>query len=248
MVNIMRLAHPDAIRPVDGIDFIWQEIHNGVIERRSPAYAPYLHRFFMSAAIEHWADIMSGRRLVTHELHTPTVVSGPIPPEYAASVQPCPRPSSASRPLEHGSKRRHHPQSQAGPSTGPLVSAPPQRGGVGAFFRSLFSTCHDARAYSHDAREFAKEGRRLQNADRRAQGLTSEVDPPELAPTAFVDILIPDVPDADWFSYFGGGYGGGSDAGFGGASAYAPSGDGGSNIDPQGGPHDGEASGSAHDE
>jgi hypothetical protein len=33
MVNIMCLAHPDAIRPVDGIDFIWQEIHNGVIER-----------------------------------------------------------------------------------------------------------------------------------------------------------------------------------------------------------------------
>jgi hypothetical protein len=31
-----------------------------------PAYAPYLHRFFMSAASEHWADIMSGRRLVTY--------------------------------------------------------------------------------------------------------------------------------------------------------------------------------------
>jgi hypothetical protein len=101
MVNIMRLAHPDAIRPIDGIDFIWQEIHSGVIERRSPAYGPYLHRFFMSAAHEHWADIMSGRRLVTHDLHTPTVVSGPIPPEYATSVQPRPRLSGASRPLKH---------------------------------------------------------------------------------------------------------------------------------------------------
>jgi hypothetical protein len=59
-----------------------------------------------------------------------------------------------------------------------------------------------------------------------------------LAPTAFVDIPIPDVTDADWFSYFGGGYGGGSDAGFGGASAYAPGGVGGSYVDPQGGPHD----------
>jgi hypothetical protein len=86
MVNIMHLAHPDAIRPVDGIDFILQEIHNGVIEIRSPAYAPYLHRFFMSAGREHWAHIMSGRRLVTHEFHTPTVVPGPIPPKYAASV------------------------------------------------------------------------------------------------------------------------------------------------------------------
>jgi hypothetical protein len=86
MVNIMHLAHPDAIRPIDGIDFIWQEIHNGVIERWLPAYAPYLYWFFMSAASEHWADIMSGRRLVTHELHTPTVVPGPIPPKYAASV------------------------------------------------------------------------------------------------------------------------------------------------------------------
>jgi hypothetical protein len=57
------------------------------------------------------------------------------------------------------------------------------------------------------------------------------VDPPELAPTAFVDIPIPDVTDADWFSYFGGGYGDGSDAGFGGASAY-----------PQVGPHVGEVS------
>jgi hypothetical protein len=28
----------------------------------------------MSAAREHWSDIMSGRQLVTHELHTPTVV------------------------------------------------------------------------------------------------------------------------------------------------------------------------------
>jgi hypothetical protein len=46
MVNIMRLAHHDTLRPVDGTDFIWQEIHNGFIERRSPAYAPYLHRFF----------------------------------------------------------------------------------------------------------------------------------------------------------------------------------------------------------
>jgi hypothetical protein len=50
MVNIMRLAHHDTLRPVDGIDFIWQEIHNEFIERRSPAYAPYLHRFFMTAA------------------------------------------------------------------------------------------------------------------------------------------------------------------------------------------------------
>jgi hypothetical protein len=43
-------------------------------------------------------------------------------------------------------------------------------------------------AYSHDAREFAKEGRHIQNANRRAQGLTSEEDPPELAPSAYVDI------------------------------------------------------------
>jgi hypothetical protein len=69
-----------------------------------------------------------------------------------------------------------------------------------------------------------------------------------VAPTTFVDILIPDVTDADWFSYFGGGYGGGFDAGFGGTSAYALGGVGGSYVDPQGGPHDGEASGSAHDE
>jgi hypothetical protein len=109
MVNIMRLAHPNAIRPVDGIDCIWQEIHSGVIERRSPAYAPYLHRFFMSAARKHWYDIMSGRRLVTHELHSPTIVPGPIPPEYAASIQPSSRPSGVSRPFEHGSKRRHDP-------------------------------------------------------------------------------------------------------------------------------------------
>jgi hypothetical protein len=82
----------------------------------------------MSATREHWADIMSGRRLVTHELHTPTVVSGPIPPEYAASIQPHSRPSGASRPFEHGSKRRHDPQSQAGPSTRSCVSAPQQKG------------------------------------------------------------------------------------------------------------------------
>jgi hypothetical protein len=86
MVNIMRLAQPDALRPIDGIDFIWQEIHNGVIERWSPAYAPYLHRFFMSATRKHWSDIMSGWQLVTHELHTPTVVLGPVPPEYAAYI------------------------------------------------------------------------------------------------------------------------------------------------------------------
>jgi hypothetical protein len=49
----------DALRLFDGIDFIWQEIHQGVIERWLPAYAPYLHRFFMSAAREHWSDIMS---------------------------------------------------------------------------------------------------------------------------------------------------------------------------------------------
>jgi hypothetical protein len=123
----------------------------------------------MFAAREHWADIQpcfrssgaSGRRLVTHELHTPTVVLGPIPPEYAASIQPCFRSSGASRPFERGIKRRHDPQSQADPSTGPRVSAPPQKGGVGAFFWSLFSTCRDARAYSHDSREFAKEGHRL---------------------------------------------------------------------------------------
>jgi hypothetical protein len=66
--------------------FIWQEIHNGVIERRWPAYVPYLHRFFMSAARKHWSDIMSRQQLVTHELHIPTVVPGPIPPEYAAFV------------------------------------------------------------------------------------------------------------------------------------------------------------------
>jgi hypothetical protein len=109
MVNIMRLAHPNAIRPVDGIDFIWQEIHNGVLERRSPAYAPYLQRFFMAAAREHWSDIMSGRWLVIHELHTPTVVPGLIAPVYAASIQLSSRPSGASQPFKHGSKRHHDP-------------------------------------------------------------------------------------------------------------------------------------------
>jgi hypothetical protein len=83
----------------------------------------------MSAAREQWANIMSGRRLVTHELHTPTVVPGPIPPEYDATVQPRPRTFGASQPLKHGSKRCHDPQSQAGPSTGPRVSDPPQKGG-----------------------------------------------------------------------------------------------------------------------
>jgi hypothetical protein len=102
MVNIMRLAHPDALRRVDGIDIIWEEIHNGVIERRSPAYAPYLHRFFMSTPRKHWSDIMSGRRLVTHELHTPTVVLGHVPPEYTASIQPSSHSSSASRTFKHG--------------------------------------------------------------------------------------------------------------------------------------------------
>jgi hypothetical protein len=32
-----------------------------------------------------------------------------------------------------------------------------------------------------------------------------------LAPSAYVDILMLDVTDADWYSYFGGGYGGGFD-------------------------------------
>jgi hypothetical protein len=98
---------------------------------------------------------MSGWKLVTHELHIPTVVPSPVPPKYAASIQPSSRTSGSSRPFEHGSKKHHDPQSQAGPSTGPHVLAPPQKGGVSVFFQSLFSTCRDARAYSHDAREFS---------------------------------------------------------------------------------------------
>jgi hypothetical protein len=111
----------------------------------------------------------------------------------------------------------------------------------------LFSTCRDTHAYSHDAREFSKEGRRIQNAARRAQGLSSEEDPPELAPSAYVDVLMPGVTDADWYSYFGGGYVDGFDGGYGGALASAPDGyGGGSYVDPQCVPHGGDASGSSH--
>jgi hypothetical protein len=38
-----------------------------------------------------------------------------------------------------------------------------------------------------------------------------------LAPSAYVDIPMPDVTDADWYSYFGGGYAGGFDGFYGGA-------------------------------
>jgi hypothetical protein len=65
--------------------------------------------FTGSSAREHWSDIMSGRKLVTHELHTPTVVPGPVPPKYAASIQPISRTFGSSRPFEHGSKKLHDP-------------------------------------------------------------------------------------------------------------------------------------------
>ena len=39
------------------------------------------------------------------------------------------------------------------------------KAGISSFFKSMFDTCRDARAYSHESREFTKEAHRIQNAD-----------------------------------------------------------------------------------
>ena len=80
---------------------------------------------------------------------------------------------------------------------GPATDGP--KNNNSQFFKSMFETCRDARAYSHEARELAKETRRIQNADRRATGLLTTADGPELAPTAYVAITMPEISDADFY-------------------------------------------------
>ena len=70
---------------------------------------------------------------------------------------------------------------------------------ISQFFKSMFETCRDARAYSHEARELAKETRCIQNADRRATGLLTTADGPELAPTEYVERPMPEISNADFY-------------------------------------------------
>jgi hypothetical protein len=103
----------------------------------------------MRDAHAHWSEIMEGHRLVKHGLHVPILVEGLIPPKYEEFEVPhVPSPSPMPRrSYEHGSMCRNDPRHQAITSTAPL-----KKERVATFFRSLFSTCWEARAYIHEAR------------------------------------------------------------------------------------------------
>ena len=139
------------------------------MDKRTPAFAPYIQKFINRV---YEGDAMHGHEVFAPEYFSPVFIKGP---EFAKGKGP----------LSDGPSSSHGPSQKNGIA-------------ISQFFNSMFTTCRDARAYCNDAREFAKEGCRIQNAYRRVAGLTTKVDSPELAPSAFVDIPMPPVTDEDF--------------------------------------------------
>ena len=172
MVNLMYLSKPNRQKKIDVMDFIFSEICLGALEKRKPAYGPYIQKLINAKCGE---QIMENYAIHRPRLFTPSFQYGPDIPELARAKGPAPTPGASG-------------------SGGSQQSS----SGFAKFFKALFNTCSDSRSLAHDALEMAKETRRIQNADRRAAGTMTEDDPPSLAPKALVPIVMPPICDEDF--------------------------------------------------
>ena len=174
MVNLMHFTKPNRQKKIDVMDFMFTEITLGTLEKRKPAYGPYIQKLINAKCGEH---IMERFEIVRPNLFIHKFIPGPNIPEFA--------------------KLKVATTASGSSSDGPR----PPPSGIAKFFKAMFQTCSDARSFAHDAKEMAKETRRIQNADRRAAGFAIDVDPPELAAVDLVHIPMPLLSDADF--YFG---------------------------------------------
>ena len=155
------------------MDFIFTEICLGALEKRKPAYAPYIQLLINAKCGE---EIMDNYAICRPRCFAPSFIYGPDIPEFVKGKGPSMTPGASS---SGGSQQQ-------------------STSGLAKFFKALFHTCSDTRTLAHDAMEMAKETRRIQNAERRAAGTLTEEDPPSLAAKVLVPIYMISLSDGDF--------------------------------------------------
>ena len=74
MVNLMHLTKPSRQKKIDVMDFIFTEITLGTLEKRKPAYGPYIQRIINAKCGE---AIMEHYDIYRPKIFVPNFIPGP---------------------------------------------------------------------------------------------------------------------------------------------------------------------------
>ena len=149
MTNLMYYTKPNRLRKIDVMDFIYNEIWFGVMEKRVPAYGPYIQAFINRV---HYLDVnvMNGLATVDPDLYAPTFIEGPQIPEFAKNKGPVVEMPSSSCRVPIKKKKKLSKWKRA--------------------VKGIFLMCKSSHIHSHEANERSKKLAREENARLRAAG------------------------------------------------------------------------------